>query len=82
MAGQDGLTVVGWLEGPQGVIWANDTDKLNFNVNLGVSYQFVSAVFGRERMLARFRNVSIDIPSEIKKAKKKFGQRIPMSSFK
>ena len=89
MAAHGGLTTVGWLEGPTGVIWTNTLDKLdedkdiklNFNVSQGVSYELVTAVFGRGRMLARFQNVTISIPSDIKKGRKKYGQNIPMAAF-
>ena len=54
---------------------------LNFNVSQGVTYELVSAVFGRGRMLARLPNVTINIPADIKKGRKKFGQNIPMIAF-
>ena len=55
--------------------------KLNFNISLGVSYVLVTAVFGRGRMLARFQNLRINIPVDIKKGRKKYGQNIPMTAF-
>ena len=55
--------------------------KLNFDVSQGISYELVSAVFGRGRMLARFQNVTINIPADLRKGRKKYGPSIPMAAF-
>merc|ERR1712066_504294 len=57
---EGGLQIVGWLEGPTGIMWSQRTcdnpKNLGFAVSLGSTYELVSAVYGRGRMLARLSN--------------------------
>ena len=66
MAGGGGLEVVGWLEGPTGLVETQRTRHnpklLAFTVSLGSTYELVSAVYGRGRMLARLQNFTFQCP--------------------
>merc|ERR1719318_108405 len=82
---EGGLQIVGWLEGPTGIISCQRTKEnaknLAFTVSLGSTYELVSAVYGRGRMLARLQNFTFQCPQDTKKQMKKYGQNIPLSAF-
>ena len=82
---EGGLQIVGWLEGPTGIISCQRTKEnaknLAFAVSLGSTYELVSAVYGRGRMLARLQNFTFQCPQDTKKQMKKYGQNIPLSAF-
>ena len=85
LATEEGLQIVGWLEGPTGIMWSQRTKEnpknLAFAVSLGSTYELVSAVYGRGRMLARLQNFTFQCPQDTKKQMKKYGQNIPLSAF-
>jgi len=85
LATEGGLQIVGWLEGPTGIISSQRTKEnpknLAFTVSLGSTYELVSAVYGRGRMLARLQNFTFQCPQDTKKQMKKYGQNIPLSAF-
>eukprot|EP00092_Neocalanus_flemingeri_P036814 GFUD01040075.1.p1 GENE.GFUD01040075.1~~GFUD01040075.1.p1 ORF type:complete len:585 (+),score=128.03 GFUD01040075.1:195-1949(+) len=85
LATEGGLQIVGWLEGPTGIMWSQRTKdspkNLAFAVSLGSTYELVSAVYGRGRMLARLQNFTFQCPQDTKKQMKKYGQNIPLSAF-
>merc|ERR1711963_568293 len=80
-----GLQIVGWLEGPTGIMWSQKTcdnpKNLGFAVSLGSTYELVSAVYGRGRMLARLSNFTFQCPQDTKKQMKKYGANVPLSAF-
>ena len=80
-----GLQIVGWLEGPTGLVSSlrtRDNPKhLAFTVSLGSTYELVSAVYARGRMLARLQNFTFQCPQDTKKQMKKYGQNVPLSAF-
>merc|ERR1712106_476168 len=80
-----GLQIVGWLEGPTGNVssqQAQDNPKnLAFAVSLGSTYEFVSAVYGRGRMLVRLQNFTFQCPQDTKKQMKKYGTNVPLAAF-
>ena len=80
-----GLQMVGWLEGPTGNVYSvkpqHNTKNLAFTVSLGSTYELVSAVYARGRMLARLQNFTFQCPQDTKKQIKKYGQNIPLSAF-
>merc|ERR1719281_1076497 len=80
-----GLQIVGWLEGPTGIVSTLRTKEnpknLAFAVSLGSTYELVSAVYARGRMLARLQNFTFQCPQDTKKQMKKYGQNIPLSAF-
>jgi len=80
-----GLQIVGWLEGPTGNVssqLAQENPKnLAFAVSLGSTYEFVSAVYGRGRMLARLQNFTFQCPQDTKKQMKKYGTNVPLAAF-
>lgn len=82
---EGGLQIVGWLEGPTGIMWSQRTcdnpKNLGFAVNLGSTYELVSAVYGRGRMLARLSNFTFQCPQDTKKQMKKYGANVPLSAF-
>merc|ERR1719351_220521 len=82
---EGGLQIVGWLEGPTGIIWSQKTcdnpKNLGFAVSLGSTYELVSAVYGRGRMLARLSNFTFQCPQDTKKQMKKYGANVPLSAF-
>jgi len=85
LATTGGLQVVGWLEGPTGIIWSQRTKEnpkhLAFAVSLGSTYELVTAVYGRGRMLARLQNFTFQCPQDTKKQMKKYGPHVPLSAF-
>jgi len=85
LATTGGLQVVGWLEGPTGIIWSQRTKEnpkhLAFAVSLGSTYELVTAVYGRGRMLARLQNFTFQCPQDTKKQMKKYGHNVPLSAF-
>merc|ERR1712106_230012 len=85
LATEGGLQIVGWLEGPTGIMWSQRTKdnpkNLAFAVSLGSTYELVSAVYGRGRMLARLQNFTFQCPQDTKRQMKKYGQNIPLSAF-
>jgi len=85
LATTGGLQVVGWLEGPTGIIWSQRTKEnpkhLAFAVSLGSTYELVTAVYGRGRMLARLQNFTFQCPQDTKKQMKKYGPNVPLSAF-
>merc|ERR1712215_225827 len=85
LATEGGLQIVGWPEGPTGIMWSQKTQdnpkNLAFAVSLGSTYELVSAVYGRGRMLARLQNFTFQCPQDTKKQMKKYGQNIPLSAF-
>lgn len=82
---EGGLQIVGWLEGPTGIMWSQRTcdnpKNLAFAVSLGSTYELVSAVYGRGRMLARLQNFTFQCPQDTKKQMKKYGANVPLSAF-
>merc|ERR1711963_1192387 len=56
---EGGLQIVGWLEGPTGIMWSQKTcdnpENLGFAVSLGSTYELVSAVYGRDEEVRRQR---------------------------
>lgn len=82
---EGGLQIVGWLEGPTGIMWSQRTQdnpkNLAFAVSLGSTYELVSAVYGRGRMLARLSNFTFQCPQDTKKQMKKYGANVPISAF-
>jgi len=80
-----GLQVVGWLEGPTGNVSSqrsqDNPKNLAFAVSLGSTYELVSAVYGRGRMLARLQNFTFQCPQETQKKMKKYGTNVPLSAF-
>merc|ERR1740131_905156 len=80
-----GLQIVGWLEGPTGIMWSQKTKDnpkaLAFAVSLGSTYELVTAVYGRGRMLARLQNFTFQCPQDTKKQMKKYGPNVPLSAF-
>merc|ERR1711962_1370799 len=82
---EGGLRIVGWLEGPTGIMWSQRTcdnpKNLAFAVSLGSTYELVSAVYGRGRMLARLSNFTFQCPQDTKKQMKKYGANVPLSAF-
>jgi len=80
-----GLQIVGWLEGPTGIVSTLRTKEnpknLAFAVSLGSTYELVSAVYARGRMLARLQNFTFQCPQDTKKQMKKYGQNVPLSAF-
>jgi len=82
---EGGLQIVGWLEGPTGIMWSQRTcdnpKNLAFAVSLGSTYELVSAVYGRGRMLARLQNFTFQCPQDTKKQMKKYGTNVPLSAF-
>jgi hypothetical protein len=82
---EGGLQIVGWLEGPTGIMWSQRTcdnpKNLGFAVSLGSTYELVSAVYGRGRMLARLSNFTFQCPQDTKKQMKKYGANVPLSAF-
>jgi len=85
LATSGGLQVVGWLEGPTGIMWSQRTKdnpkNLAFAVSLGSTYELVTAVYGRGRMLARLQNFTFQCPQDTKKQMKKYGPNVPLSAF-
>eukprot|EP00092_Neocalanus_flemingeri_P036815 GFUD01040076.1.p1 GENE.GFUD01040076.1~~GFUD01040076.1.p1 ORF type:complete len:581 (-),score=130.14 GFUD01040076.1:530-2272(-) len=85
LATEGGLQIVGWLEGPTGIMWSQKTQdnpkNLAFAVSLGSTYELVSAVYGRGRMLARLQNFTFQCPQDTKKQIKKYGNNVPLSAF-
>jgi len=85
LATEGGLQIVGWLEGPTGIMWSQKTQdnpkNLAFAVSLGSTYELVSAVYGRGRMLARLQNFTFQCPQDTKKQMKKYGHNVPLSAF-
>merc|ERR1712113_1203043 len=85
LATEGGLQIVGWLEGPTGIMWSQRTSdnpkNLGFAVSLGSTYELVSAVYGRGRMLARLSNFTFQCPQDTKKQMKKYGANVPLSAF-
>ena len=85
LATEGGLQIVGWLEGPTGIISSQKTQdnpkNLAFAVSLGSTYELVSAVYGRGRMLARLQNFTFQCPQDTKKQVKKYGNNVPLSAF-
>merc|ERR1719292_47560 len=85
LATEGGLQIVGWLEGPTGIMWSQKTQdnpkNLAFAVSLGSTYELVSAVYGRGRMLARLQNFTFQCPQDTKKQVKKYGNNVPLSAF-
>lgn len=80
-----GLQIVGWLEGPTGIMWSQKTKDnpkaLAFAVSLGSTYELVTAVYGHGRMLARLQNFTFQCPQDTKKQMKKYGPNVPLSAF-
>jgi len=80
-----GLQIVGWLEGPTGNVSSqkpqDNPKNLAFTVSLGSTYEFVSAVYGRGRMLARLQNFTFQCPQDTKKQMKKYGPNVPLAAF-
>merc|ERR1712032_969609 len=80
-----GLQMVGWLEGPTGNVYSvkpqHNTKNLAFSVSLGSTYELVSAVYARGRMLARLQNFTFQCPQDTKKQMKKYGHHVPLSAF-
>ena len=80
-----GLQIVGWLEGPTGIVSTlrtRDNPKhLAFSVSLGSTYELVCAVYARGRMLARLQNFTFQCPQDTKKQMKKYGHQVPLSAF-
>jgi len=80
-----GLQIVGWLEGPTGIVSTlrtkDNPKNLAFAVSLGSTYELVSAVYARGRMLARLQNFTFQCPQDTKKQMKKYGQNVPLSAF-
>jgi len=80
-----GLQIVGWLEGPTGNVSSqqpqDNPKNLAFAVSLGSTYEFVSAVYGRGRMLARLQNFTFQCPQDTKKQMKKYGTNVPLAAF-
>jgi len=80
-----GLQIVGWLEGPTGNVLSqkpqDNPKNLAFTVSLGSTYEFVSAVYGRGRMLSRLQNFTFQCPQETKKQMKKYGPNVPLAAF-
>jgi len=85
LATEGGLQIVGWLEGPTGIVSSQKTldnpKNLAFAVSLGSTYELVSAVYGRGRMLARLQNFTFQCPQDTKKQVKKYGANVPLSAF-
>merc|ERR1711890_107657 len=81
---EGGLQIVGWLEGPTGIMWSQRTQdnpkNLAFSVSLGSTYELVSAVYGRGRMLARLGNFTFQCSQDTKKQMKKYGACVPLSA--
>ena len=82
---EGGLQIVGWLEGPTGIVSTvrtkDNPKNLAFAVSLGSTYELVSAVYARGRMLARLQNFTFQCPQDTKKQMKKYGQHVPLSAF-
>ena len=80
-----GLQIVGWLEGPTGIVSTlrtkDNPKNLAFAVSLGSTYELVSAVYARGRMLVRLHNFTFQCPQDTKKQMKKYGQNVPLSAF-
>merc|ERR1712142_892220 len=80
-----GLQIVGWLEGPTGNVSSqqpqDNPKNLAFAVSLGSTYELVSAVYGRGRMLARLQNFTFQCPQDTKKQVKKYGNNVPLAAF-
>ena len=80
-----GLQIVGWLEGPTGIVSTvrtrDNPKNLAFAVSLGSTYELVSAVYARGRMLARLQNFTFQCPQDTKKQMKKYGQNVPLAAF-
>ena len=61
-----GLEIVGWLEGPTGIVSTlrtrDNPKNLAFTVSLGSTYELVSAVYARGRMLTRLQNFTFQCP--------------------
>eukprot|EP00092_Neocalanus_flemingeri_P010457 GFUD01011268.1.p1 GENE.GFUD01011268.1~~GFUD01011268.1.p1 ORF type:complete len:629 (-),score=141.53 GFUD01011268.1:250-2136(-) len=80
-----GLQIVGWLEGPTGNVSSqkpqDNPKNLAFSVSLGSTYEFVSAVYARGRMLARLQNFTFQCPQDTKKQMKKYGANVPLAAF-
>merc|ERR1712223_679682 len=85
LATDGGLQIVGWLEGPTGIVSSLRTKQnpknLAFAVSLGSTYELVSAVYARGRMLVRLHNFTFQCPQDTKKQMKKYGQNVPLSAF-
>ena len=83
---------MGWLEGPTGLVSTvrtkDNPKNLAFAVSLGSTYELVSAVYARGRMLARLQNFTFQCPQNTKKQMKKYGQNVlsqrssPRASFR
>ena len=77
--------MVGWLEGPTGLVSTlrtkDNPKNLAFAVSLGSTYELVSAVYARGRMLARLQNFTFQCPQDTKKQMKKYGQHVPLAAF-
>ena len=77
--------MVGWLEGPTGLVETQRTRHnpklLAFTVSLGSTYELVSAVYARGRMLARLQNFTFQCPQDTRKQMKKYGHQVPLSAF-
>ena len=92
LAIEGGLQVVGWLEGPTGLVSTvrtkDNPKNLAFAVSLGSTYELVSAVYARGRMLARLQNFTFQCPQNTKKQMKKYVQNVlsqrssPRASFR
>merc|ERR1712018_409133 len=82
---EGGLQIVGWLEGPTGImstVRTKDNPKnLAFAASLGSTYELVSAVYARGRMLVRLQNFTFQCPQDTKKQMKKYGQNVPLAAF-
>jgi len=80
-----GLQIVGWLEGPTGIVSTvrtkDNPKNLAFAVSLGSTYELVSAVYARGRMLVRLQNFTFQCPQDTKKQMKKYGQNVPLAAF-
>merc|ERR1711915_183704 len=80
-----GLQIVGWLEGPTGNVSSqqpqDNPKNLAFAVSLGSTYELVSAVYARGRMLVRLQNFTFQCPQDTKKQMKKYGQNVPLAAF-
>ena len=84
--------MVGWLEGPTGLVSTvrtkDNPKNLAFAVSLGSTYELVSAVYARGRMLARLQNFTFQCPQNTKKQMKKYVQNVlsqrssPRASFR
>jgi len=73
------------LEGPTGNVSSqqpqDNPKNLAFAVSLGSTYELVSAVYARGKMLARLQNFTFQCPQDTKKQMKKYGTNVPLSAF-